>query len=598
MFDCRTFFNKVGLVSYFLVISSLIFFVVYRAYGVWSFVFRNTGRNEPVFLNIVNNDAIVIGMVLLLLYFGFFNTFIKSIKWVAYLLKAVVIFIIFFYAVDVLLLLQFFKRLHYHDIFKYGAEIKAGLSFLIPVKALFFDLFSTEVIGIIIVSIFLLLFISFIMFQVTGRNKKIHGRLILICGLCFSIFSFVPVDRIFLHGWAYQNLFAYNMPKGLEEPYSSDFIAALKEKREKRKQICEGASKRIDIILVIVESLSSCHSQFFSGINNYTPHLDAISKENLSFTNFFANGFTTEHGLIALFLGEVPLPIMGTVQHSAFEGFYQKESTAAFLNKVGYKTFFLTTGDLGFTNKGAWLTHIGFDTVEGAETFFYKKWPRFTFNAAPDEALFAYAVKRIENLNSDQRPYFMVLETVTSHLPFLDPEGRSNTEKAVITYVDQQLGIFYNKLEDCGFFSNGILIITSDHRIMAPLSKAELDLYGASAFARIPMVVASGGKRKGKIDASFQQTDLYSSLKWFVSDQYAKDPWNGNFLHPEPTPPFCILKSMANDYDLVYARCGLEEGYIKLQGEGTYLYQGRINPENVRLIIEKISSNRIFRSQK
>ncbi len=595
---CRTFFNKAGLLSYLIIISNFIFLVVYRAYGVWSFVFRNTGRNAPVFLNIVNNDAIVIGAVFLLLHFGFFYTFIKSIRWVAYLLKAVVIFITFLYAIDVLLLLKFFKRLHYHDILKYGAEIKAGLSFLIPMKSLFFNLFSTETIGIILAGIFALLLISFMMFQVTGRHKKIHGKLLLICGLCFSIFSFVPLDHIFLHGWAYQNLFAYNMPKGSEEPYSSNFIAALKEKREKKKEISEGLGKRINIMLVIVESLSSCQSQFFSGINNYTPHLDAISKENLSFTNFFANGFTTEHGLIALLLGEVPLPIVGTGQHCAFEGFYQKESVAAFLNRLGYKTCFLTTGDLGFTNKRTWLARIGFDDVEGTETPFYKEWPRFAFNAAPDEALFAYAIRKIGNLNSDQQPYFMVLETVTSHLPFLDPEGKSNTEKAVITYVDRQLGVFYKKLEDCGFFSNGVLIITSDHRLMAPLSKAEMDRYGNSAFARIPMVVASGGKKKGKIDACFQQTDLYSSLKWFVSDQYEKDPWNGNFLRPEPTPPFCILKNMANNYDLVYTRCGPEEGYIKLQGDGTYLCQGRIKTEKVRLIIEKISSDRIFRDQK
>ena len=205
---------------------------------------------------------------------------------------------------------------------------------------------------------------------------------------------------------------------------------------------------------------------------------------------------------------------------------------------MGYRTCFLTTGDLGFTNKGTWLESIGFDDVEGIETPFYKEWPKFAFNAPPDEALFAYAIRKIGNLNSDQQPYFMVLETVTSHLPFLDPEGKSNTEKAVINYVDRQLGVFYTSLEDYGFFSNGVLIITSDHRIMAPISKAEMDRYGDSAFARIPMVVASGGKRKGKIDACFQQTDLYSSLKWFVSDRYEKDPWNGNFLTPRTNASF------------------------------------------------------------
>jgi len=593
----RTFFNKVGQYSFFLAILSFVFFVVYRVYGVSSFISLHTGRNEPVFLNIINNDAIVIGIVLILLYFGFFQVFAGSIKWVAYLAKAGAFLIICFYDVDVVLLLTFFKRLHYHDILEYGSEIRAGLSFLIPVKAFFFNLFSTEVIGITLIGLFFSFFISFILFQVSGRHKKMYGRIFLSCGLCFAIFSVIPVNRIYLHGWAYQNIFAYNMPRGLEEPYSNGFIAALKEKRKTRKETCKGAGKRDDIILVIVESLSSCHSQFFSGIKNFTPELDVIAKENLSFTNFFANGFTTEHGLIALLLGEVPLPIVGTGKYLAFDDYYQKESITAFLNDVGYKTVFLTTGDLGFTNKGAWLAHIGFGTVEGSETPFYEEWPRFAFNAAPDEALFSYAINWVENLKSDQRPYFMVLETVTSHLPFLDPEGKSNTEATVINYVDRQLGTFYNRLEKSGFFTNGILIITSDHRIMAPLSKAELDLYGDSAFARIPMVVATGGKRKGKIDACFQQTDVYSSLKWFVSDQYEKDPWNGNFLQPEPKPPFCILNGMANDYDLVYARCDSEEGYIKLRGDRTYLRQGRIKPEKLRLIIERISSERIFRDQ-
>jgi len=435
-------------------------------------------------------------------------------------------------------------------------------------------------------------------FEPTERHKKIQGNLLLIFGFCLLVFSFVPMKRIFLHGWAYRNVFAHNMPKGLERTYSSKYIMMLEKNRKKNKKIYRGVNQRPDIILVIVESLSSCHSKYFSGINDYTPHLDTIAKDNLSLMSFFANGFTTEHGLIALLTAETPLPMTGIQGHEAFNGFDKKDSVPFFLDRAGYMTFFLTTGDLGFTNKGAWLRRIGFDDVEGAETSFYKGWPHFAFNAPPDEALYDYALKRINGFDLDRRPYFMVLETVSSHLPFLDPMGRSNTEKAVFNYVDQQLGRFYRQLVDLGFFKNGVLIITSDHRVMAPLSEAELDLFGNSAFSRIPLVVVTGDGKKGQIDAPFQQTDLYSSLKWLVSDRYEMSLWDGNFLRPEPTAPFCILQPMVNDYDLVYARCGLKEGFIKLQGDETYLCRGRIDPKTARAIIERINSRRILRDQR
>lgn len=67
-----------------------------------------------------------------------------------------------------------------------------------------------------------------------------HSRLLLISGFCFVLFSFFPMKRIYLHGEAYQNIFAYNMPKGYDREYSSGFITALEEKREKRKKIVKG----------------------------------------------------------------------------------------------------------------------------------------------------------------------------------------------------------------------------------------------------------------------------------------------------------------------------------------------------------------------
>lgn len=590
----RNLFNFTGPVAYAMFLLCIFGFTAFRAYGVWSVVSRHTGRDEPVFINIITNDAVVLSLIFFLLYIGFFTRIDRWRKIKAYLAKTVAILLTLYYAADSVLLVTLMRRLHYRDLLKYGTELQAALPFLTSIKTIFFDLLSVEVIGALFAAGFIFLSVSFYRLRFNRRWKNLHSRALLTTGICFACISLIPVDRIVLYGWAYENIFTYNMPKGIDQPYSTEFTGTLNGGvREKEIDIVRGAGKHPDILLVVIESLSSSHSRFFSGINNYTPHLDAIAKENFSFTNFFANGFSTEQGLIALFLGETPLPSVNAGGRGAFRGYYRDTSVPALLTSAGYDTFFITTGDISFTNKGEWLKRIGFSEVYGSELPAFRDRPKFAFNAAPDKDLYAFALEKIKRLRENRHPWFMAIETVSSHLPFIDPEGRSNTEAAIMGYVDRQLGLFYEKLKGTGFFNDGLLIITSDHRVMAPLSKTELDRFGKSAFARIPLVVAFKDRQRGKSEEYFQQTDLYESLKWLISQEYQKSRWSGNFLHPEPTPPFCILKHMANDYDLVYIRCGSDDGYIKLQGDRTRLIQGRISPEKAAAMIRKINRDRI-----
>lgn len=556
---------------------------------MWSIVSGHTGRSEPIYLNIINKDAIVVSIILLFLYFGLLRSEKKIIIWLGFLTKLLALFVTMFYIVDSLLLVKLFRRLHYGDLFNFGREIRAGLSLLSGTTKYMNNLISEELFGIILAVIFMIAVFSFFHLKLKSSHIKIHNRIIFCFSLLFLIIGLIPMENTV----PYQNIFVYNLPKGYDQPYSKSFIESLRKIHE-QVEIHAGKNKRPDIILLVVESLSSSQSQFFSGINNFTSHFDSIAEQNLSFTNFIANGASTDQGLVALLLGIFPLPAVDSAHRGPFQGYHSGDSLPFFLKKYGYKTYFLTTGDLSFTNKGEWLDKIGFDVIEGDEVPEYKKWPRYAFNAAPDEALYNRAEKLIKMIKSNGRPDFIVLETVSSHLPFVDPNGQSGTEESVIRYVDQQMGVFYIKLIDLSFFENGLLIITGDHRIMAPLSKAEIRKYGDSAFARIPLVVVDGGKRKGKNSTYFQQTDLYSSLKWLVSEEYEKTLWDGNFLQPNPEPAICILTHMENDLDLVYASCGSIEGYIKLEGDKTHLIKGQIEPLTAKLAIEKINRNRIF----
>lgn len=107
----------------------------------------------------------------------------------------------------------------------------------------------------------------------------------------------------------YKNVAEYNYTTLSQSAlYSEEFVKkVIAETSYKDTKFCrKHKPQRKNIIILMVESLSSYQSKFFSGINNWTPHIDSIAANNLSFTNFYANGFTTEDALIAVLTGVLP----------------------------------------------------------------------------------------------------------------------------------------------------------------------------------------------------------------------------------------------------------------------------------------------------
>ncbi len=87
-----------------------------------------------------------------------------------------------------------------------------------------------------------------------------------------------------------------------DRAYSPDFTAHLLARYEtpmdRRPQGVPGCGTRPNVILIVLESFSVYHSRYLSGLHNFTPNLDRLMQENLVFTNFYANGATSEDGLV------------------------------------------------------------------------------------------------------------------------------------------------------------------------------------------------------------------------------------------------------------------------------------------------------------
>lgn len=298
-------------------------------------------------------------------------------------------------------------------------------------------------------------------------------------------------------------------------------------------EVLPSEPRQPDIVLLIVESWSNYQSRLFGGRRDWTPELDWFAARGVAFTNCIANGFTTEDGLIAILTGEEPI-MPATARHGvlldSFAGFMGAErGLSRLLASAGYRSYFFTNGPLELADKDQFLDSIGLDFLNDSRDPFFQKrpdgspWPEGCFGAA-DEALYCRVRMAIGDIRAareagrEKQPFLAVLETTSSHLPLVCPDGPPHSEDRVMRYVDRAAAAFIRWLEEDGFFRDGgLLVAVSDHRAMLPLNDDEFADFGATAPWRIPLFFLADWLPRGQRDGRFaNQTDIAPTLEWLV----------------------------------------------------------------------------------
>jgi lipoteichoic acid synthase len=393
-----------------------------------------------------------------------------------------------------------------------------------------------------------------------------------------------PRDDGDLYGWAYQNWVSLNTQNSLFAPYSTAFADSVRAAGgldpSCPSAVAPGddAASRPDVLVVLLESFSS---------GFVLPELDRISRDGLRFDRFLANGFTTEHGLIAILGGRLPVFPAGVDARSlagymAFDGFHgPSPSMAACAAELGYQTEFLTSGDLSFTDKGDWLRSIGFDRVEGHEAPHYDGLPRGMFGAVRDSVLYERVIDRVVELRAAGEPYMLVVEGVDSHGPY----RRAGGVQGALTAADADLGRLYDRLRASGFLDDGLLVLVSDHRAQVPLSARERERFGAEAAVRVPAVLLGRGIEPGRDTLPRHQLDVLPTVLHHVTgraDLSIGDGLAGSML--EPPPSRCIPWLNAGRRDEMVALCPDGVVRVRLDGDNTRVVHGEASAETDSLI--------------
>ncbi len=556
----------------------------YRAYTV-----------NSKFSNIVSCDNCFFSLVLLsdaIIFFGIFSAILFSVmvrsNLLRILFRIIPVFLAALYLVDIGIYKQFDTRLYFEDITRYGAELEPVISQALITAGGGWVFYIAGLLALVIAG-----------FVFSGRPSATAEKVILsFVTAVFLILSLVPVRTTYIHSWAYKNFIDVNRGNTQAREYSDAYIKKLSSAYKSPTQYCsDGLGEKPNIILLVVESLSNYQSKLLTGFNDLLPNLDKLSKSNTYYSNFLANHFATNPGLAHLLTGSTLFaPADGGKVAHPFETAWGNDNTLPdLLAGYGYYSAFLTSGNLDFAKKREWLNDIGFDYVEGHDFEGYEGRSRTAFKAVSDEILFDRSVEFINELATQGKSLFLTIETVTTHQPYIHPETRERSLQKAFRYTDEKIYAFYNALQKTGFFDNGILLITSDHRSMTPVQAEEFDSYGLLAPALIPMIVVSSNSAfpSGEVATPLQQSDVLSSIMYLVSDSYCTAPNKRNLFKPDAQERM-LFHRRGDLRDRINVFYGKGRGVVQLDGDETgFTWSVDIPDKLQQQFIEFINRERI-----
>lgn len=570
-----------------LVILGIVFVpTLYRATKIELLVSDLTGVPREAFVETLLNDYLILAPILLSLLvairvsnkFASFGFFVVA----AALLSCLI--------VDVLIYEQFGNRLTLTDVQKYGSY---AVHYILD-----FNMKFLRVVAIAVLVLGAATWGLWRLLQGTDIGNRTAAVLAVAIASTAAI-SWQARDAGYVHYRFYQNVISFNQTALTEfRNYGPGFAETLSDPFG---ETCAVAPRlQGPVVIYMVESLSSYHSNFFSGLNDWTPQLDKLAAENLALRDFYSNGFTTEDAELSLLTAEFPIYPPNSLTRGGgthFAGYWNHEdSLASAFQANGYRSHFLTTSDLEFSSTGAWMEALGFDTVVGSEAEFYEGWPRFQFDSAPDAALIDRIVELIKSADDEDVPTFMFAKTASGHHPFTDPETNVQSEKLTFRYVDRQIGELHRRLAEQEFFETGHLIVVGDHRAMRPLAGHEVNHYGfEKAYTQIPAVVIGPmlAPEPRVIDDPFSQVDIGNTLMGLAKADVCTSQIRGAILGPEVKPPEFIIHRRGDWRNQFSIFAGDRLGVVTLNGDGTHFSGKGFDAGEQESIVEFINFSRV-----
>ena len=297
---------------------------------------------------------------------------------------------------------------------------------------------------------------------------------------------------------------------------------------------------------VVVFILESYGREYIGALNknvkipnykSHAPFLDSLSQHSMIFTNAYANGRQSIHGMSSVLAG---IPSFKDAFTSSPYPKQKIESLVSTLKSEGYNTSFFhgaANGSMGF---------LGFANILGIDNYY----GRTEFNDDSqfdgfwgiwDEPFLQFMKKTLDKKKS---PFFATVFTVSSHEPYIIPEkykykfreGGVPIHKSA-EYTDYSLKQFFNEAKKEAWFNNTIFVFVADHcnQIYYDEFQKPINRYA------VPIIIYKPNSNLVGINNDLaQQIDIYPTILDMIGYIKPFRSWGRSLFDTKISTPFVI----------------------------------------------------------
>ena len=303
-----------------------------------------------------------------------------------------------------------------------------------------------------------------------------------------------------------------------------------------------GRLGQVNVVVLILESFSKeyigFYNQHIDGYNGFTPFLDSLLAQSVTYTHSFASGRKSIDAMPSV-LSSIPMLIEPYIVTPYSTN--AVSSLAACLKEEGYATAFFhgaPNGSMGFqayARSAGFEQYLGMDEYDGIEAFdgIWAIW---------DEEFLQYYAR---SMNQMKQPFMTAIFTASSHHPFrvpkqyegVFPRGTQPIHQCV-GYTDYSLREFFAYAKQQDWYENTLFVLTADHTNQVSLPEYAT----AKGIFEVPIAFYSPRWNQGnlQIQGAVSQTDIMPSVLAYLGYSKPFFAFGEDILTQEKKHPYAV----------------------------------------------------------
>lgn len=324
------------------------------------------------------------------------------------------------------------------------------------------------------------------------------------------------------------------MDQGGLEPvqYMSDELAVKLFNPIKQSHAQHILPNKTNVVIILLESFGTEFVGAYNDGKGYTPYMDSIIGQSLTFDYSFSNGKRSIEAIPAL-IASMPT-LMENAYISSPYGNNKINTLPNILKKHGYESAFFHGATNGSMSFDGFAKICGFDHYFGRYEYnnddhFDKTW------GILDEYFNPWSAKQMSKL---KEPFFSTIFTISSHHPYFIPKHMRDKVKrgpqkicASINYGDYALKRFFEEAQKQSWYSNTLFVLLADHTpaTTTPVFNQRTHLF------RVPIAFyyPGGNLKAERSNKAFQQLDIMPTLLDLLNIETSYYAFGNSYYSPE-----------------------------------------------------------------